>query len=117
VQLPVRLGLRSEPEPDLGLLEKSKTAGRDQHPTCLDCVLEVANTSLAYDRGEKLKLYALARIPEYWIVNVRDNLVEVYRDPQGDRYGDSFERRPGQMLDLLHWPGPQLPVTTLLGLP
>lgn len=76
-----------------------------------------SNTSLAYDRCEKLKLYARAGIPEYWIVNVRDNRVEVYRDPQGERYGDFFERGPAEMLDLLHWPGPQLAVSTLLGLP
>ncbi len=117
VQLPLRLGDHSELEPDLGLLGKHKTPGRDAHPTTLDFVLEVANTSLAYDRHEKLQLYARAQIFEYWIVNVRDNQVEVYRDPQTDRYGDSFIRQPGEFVDLVHWPGPQFPVSTLLGMP
>lgn len=106
VQLPLRLSKRSEPEPDLGLLEKSKTSGRNSHPTFLDFVLEVANTSLAYDRHEKLLLYARAGIPEYWIVNVRDNQVEVFRDPQGQRYGDSFLRKAGDFVDLFCCTGP-----------
>lgn len=117
VQLPLRVGTHSEPEPDLGLLDKSLASGLVGHPTCLDLVLEVANTSLAYDRCEKLKLYARAQIPEYWIVNVRDQWVEVYRDPQGDGYHDHFQRGPGEFLELLRLPGPRLAVSTLLGQP
>jgi Uma2 family endonuclease len=117
VQLPLRIGTHSEPEPDLGLLEKSLASGLVGHPTGLDFVLEVANTSLAYDRCEKLQLYARAQIPEYWIVNLRDQWVEVYRDPQGNGYGDHFQRGPGEFLELLRLPGPRLAVSTLLGQP
>ncbi|MBX3168761.1 MAG: Uma2 family endonuclease [Candidatus Eremiobacteraeota bacterium] len=117
VQLPLRLGNLSEPEPDLALLAIADTPGNTAHPTHVPFVLEVASTSLAYDRGEKLKLYARARIPEYWIVNVRDGQVEVYRDPQGDNYGDQFQRSRGEVLELLHLPGRIFPVSTLLGEP
>ena len=117
VQLPLRIGSHSEPEPDLGLLDKSLAVALEGHPTSLDFVLEVANTSLAYDRKEKLQLYAQARIPEYWIINLRDSLVEIYRDPQGTRYADRFRRKPGDFLELLRLPGPRLAVSTLLGVP
>jgi Uma2 family endonuclease len=83
----------------------------------LDFVLGVANTSLSYDRNEKAKLYARARIPEYWIVNLCDLQVEIFREPQGDAYLDQFVRRPGEVVELLHLPGPKLDVATLLALP
>ena len=117
VQLPLRIGERSEPEPDLSLLDKSVAATLEGHPTELDFVLEVANTSLAFDRGEKLKLYARAGIPEYWIVNLRDRIVEIYRSPQGDGYTDKYRRKPGDQLELLRLPGPLLAVNVLLGEP
>jgi len=117
VQLPIRIGSKSELEPDLSLLLKSRAVALEEHPTTVDFVLEVANTSLKFDRGEKQRLYALASIPEYWIVNVRDRMVEVYRDPQGTKYADCFRRLPGEVLELLRLPGQPFPVTTLLGEP
>ena len=117
VQLPFRIGDRSEPEPDLALLDKSLAATLEEHPTELDFVLEVANTSLAFDRREKQQLYASAGVPEFWIVNLRDRVVEVYRDPQGTRYADRFRRKPGESLELLRLPGPKLAVSVLLGEP
>ncbi|MBT9582632.1 Uma2 family endonuclease [bacterium] len=117
IQLSLRLSQRSELEPDLSLLPKDQLPPRGTHPTIVPFVLEVSNTSLSYDRGEKLKLYARAGIPEYWIVNVRDRVVEVHRDPQGDDYGDRFQRGPGDVIELLHMPCYLFPVNTLLGDP
>jgi len=49
-------------------------------------VIEVAESSLAYDRGEKAELYAAAGVADYWVVDLRDRTIEVRRDPAGGRY-------------------------------
>jgi Uma2 family endonuclease len=79
-------GLETAPEPDIvwaarGRYRRARPAARD-----VLLLIEVADTSLDDDRGEKLSLYALAGIAEYWIVNLIDRCVEVYRDPEGGRY-------------------------------
>jgi Uma2 family endonuclease len=87
VQNPVRIPLNdSEPEPDLVWVDRR--AIKDQHPQPEDLLLliEVADTSLDVDRGEKLAIYAEAGIPEYWIVNLIDEEIEVYRKPVGRDY-------------------------------
>ncbi|MEM6396542.1 MAG: Uma2 family endonuclease [Bacteroidota bacterium] len=82
-QSPISLLNHSEPEPDfLIALDKSynKSYG---HPQSDDVVLlvEVADSSLSYDRGDKARLYALAGIKEYWIVNLDDEQLEIYTKP------------------------------------
>lgn len=76
--------LDSVPEPDLAIVRGSILDYADRHPTGADAalVIEVADTSLAADR-EKRHLYARAGIREYWIINLVDSLVEVFRDPGG----------------------------------
>jgi Uma2 family endonuclease len=54
---------------------------RDNHPSQPTLLVEVADTSLIFDRERKGSLYARARLPEYWIVNLVDRVLEVYRDP------------------------------------
>jgi Uma2 family endonuclease len=84
---PVRLTQRSEPQPDFAILKP-----RDDYRTVLprpeDTMLavEVASSSLDYDRTVKLALYASSGIPEVWIVNLAAAEVEVYRSPVGDSY-------------------------------
>ena len=88
VQNPVRLSRHSEPQPDVVLLRpRPKHAGADV-PTASDVLLlvEVADTSLAYDRSTKLPMYARAGIPEVWIVDLERERVEVYRKPTEDSY-------------------------------
>jgi Uma2 family endonuclease len=68
----------------------------DAHPTTALFIIEVADTSLEYDRGCKASLYARAGIADYWIVNLVDNRVEVYRDPVPDpseRFGHRYSSR------------------------
>ena len=79
-QLPVTLGNRSEPVPDLAVV-KAQDITRESLPRTALLVIEVADTSLRKDRGFKAALYARFGIPEYWIVNVQESTVEVYRDP------------------------------------
>jgi Uma2 family endonuclease len=82
------LGLRTEPEPDVVLLQPREDDYRGKMPTPDDVLLlvEVAESSLAYDRQTKAALYAKAGIQEYWIVNLVDREIIVHRDPSRSRY-------------------------------
>lgn len=85
-QQPITLA-NSEPEPDLSVVRGAPQDYFARHPSPDDValVVEVADSSLAFDRGPKAKLYAAAGIPEYWIVNLIDRQVEVYTDPRPTR--------------------------------
>jgi Uma2 family endonuclease len=80
VQNPIRLNDFSEPEPDLALLRLRDDFYRDAHPTPADVLLiiEVADTTLAYDRQVKAPLYAKSGIEEAWIINLAEEQVEIY---------------------------------------
>lgn len=80
-QLPLALDPDSEPEPDAAVVAGTPRDYRDAHPTTALLVVEVADTTLAFDRERKRSLYARAGIAEYWIVNLADRVLEVYRDP------------------------------------
>jgi Uma2 family endonuclease len=73
----------SEPEPDLVLAQKREDYYSDQHPVSAEVflVVEVAASSLEEDHSVKVPVYAAAGIAEYWIVNLRDDLIEVFREP------------------------------------
>jgi Uma2 family endonuclease len=81
VQSPVSLDDESEPEPDLIVAPGRLADYRDAHPSRPVLVVEVAESSLGFDRLAKGSLYARAGIPDYWIVNLVDRVLEVYRDP------------------------------------
>jgi Uma2 family endonuclease len=86
-QVPVAIGTDSEPEPDFSLisLETAHQLTRDRkHPSMAELVIEVSNTSLAYDRGPKGSLYASGQIPLYWVVNLVQEVLEVYTAPAPD---------------------------------
>ena len=82
--LPVSLDDESEPEPDLVVVRGRPADYRHEHPARPTLVVEVAESSLQFDRGHKGSLYARAGIEDYWIVNLVDRIVEVYRDPGPD---------------------------------
>ena len=88
VQNPVRLSATSEPEPDLALLRPRPDRYRTGLPRAEDVLLliEVSDTTLAYDRGIKLRLYALAGIPEVWIWDLKRRRVLLFREPAGAAY-------------------------------
>lgn len=77
----------SEPEPDVAVVPVGDYDTKHPHEAFL--VIEVAESSLARDRGVKRRIYAAAGVPEYWIVDVRERSVEVYRGPRGDEYTSS----------------------------
>ena len=84
MRLPVALDEESEPEPDVTVTAGDLRDFLSSHPARPVLVVEVAETRLALDREEKGSLYARARVPEYWILNLRDRLLEVYRQPHPD---------------------------------
>ena len=88
VQRPLRLDALNEPQPDVMLLKPRADDYQDRHPGAADVLLlvEVSETSLTYDRGTKLPLYAKFGVPEVWIVDLRGAAIEVYRGPAGDAY-------------------------------
>lgn len=90
VQGPLRLDAYNEPEPDLLLLRPRGDGYRTSHPTAADVLLlvEVADSSLAYDSGAKLALYARYGVAEVWVVDLTGRMVEGYTRPGPDGYGE-----------------------------
>jgi Uma2 family endonuclease len=84
IQLPVSLDDESEPEPDLVVVPGLPTDYRQSHPQRPVLAIEVSDSSLPFDREYKGSLYARAGIQDYWIVNLVDGVLEVYRDPTPD---------------------------------
>ncbi|MBI3725898.1 Uma2 family endonuclease [bacterium] len=81
-QAPLRLAFDAEPEPDVALVAGVRDDYRDAHPTTALLVVEVADSTLRFDRDEKASLYAKAGIADYWIANLVDDVLEVRRDPR-----------------------------------
>jgi Uma2 family endonuclease len=80
IQSPISLG-DSEVQPDVAIAESRADDYEESHPETAVLVVEIAKSSLAYDRGPKSAIYASAGIADYWIVNLNNQTVEVRRDP------------------------------------
>jgi Uma2 family endonuclease len=78
---PLALGRRSRPEPDVSVVQGTPRDYRNAAPTNAALVLEVSQTSLSLDRTRKATIYARAGIPDYWIVNLVEQVLEVRGDP------------------------------------
>ena len=115
VQSPLRLDPYNEPEPDVMLLKPRADDYQGRHPGAADVLLlvEVSDTSLAYDRGMKLALYAKSGVPEVWIVDLRGAAIEVYREPVGDAYAVAERLTLGSLAPVLV-PGVAIDVGALL---
>ncbi len=111
---PVRLTRHSEPQPDFAVL-KPRDDYRRTLPRPEDTMLavEVANTSLDYDRKVKLALYARSGIPEVWIVNLAAEEVEVYRTPVADRYAAVVRAGRSDNMTIEAIPGVLIPVAKI----
>ena len=93
VQGPLDLSPSSQPEPDIAVVRGTARDYAGAHPTTALLVVEVSESTLAFDRGEKASLYASAGVPEYWVLNLLDRCLEVYRDPvpvAGQPYGYGY---------------------------
>ena len=102
----------SEPEPDFAVVPQSDYDA--DHPSQAYLVIEVAESSLAMDRGKKLRLYASCAIPEYWVVNLPERCIEVFTEPMPGAYGnvERFER--GQQIRLVAFPEVSFAVSDVL---
>jgi Uma2 family endonuclease len=116
VQNPVVLGEHDAPQPDLTLLRR-RSEGYPGHPRASDMLLvvEVADTSLSYDRGIKMPLYARMGIPEAWLVDLQADRIAVYREPTGGQYASVRLLSRGETLSPLPVPDVTLSTDDILG--
>jgi Uma2 family endonuclease len=112
IQMPMALGYDSEPEPDLAVIPGSSEDYPDAHPSTAVLVVEVADSSLLRDRN-KASLYARAGIPEYWLENLVDGCLEVYREPKDGAYTSRTILRAGDSVSPLARPEAKIPVASL----
>jgi Uma2 family endonuclease len=113
-QNPIGLpALVSVPEPDLAWVRRR--SHRKVHPQAADVflIVEVAETSLPFDRGRKARIYATVGIADYWIVNIPGSCVEVRRDPQGGAYQSIQTFHAGESIPLLAFPEVAFPVDAI----
>ncbi len=120
-QLPLALDPASEPEPDVTVVRGSWRDYPNDHPSDPVLVVEIADSSLHFDRTRKQSLYARARVPDFWIVNLVDRRIEVYRDPisskeapYGWAYGQIKHVEPGETIAPLEIPDAKIAVSDLL---
>lgn len=102
----------SEPEPDVAVVPPGDYD--DAHPNQAYLIIEVADTSLAKDRGVKAALYAESGVPEYWVVNLKDKLIEVHTDIVQGTYTRVTPYRKGETLHLGQFPEVEIPVDRIL---
>ena len=116
VQNPVQLDSESLPQPDIALLRPRDDFYSTHHPGPEDVFLlvEVSDPTLNYDRRTKSMLYGAAGIIEYWIVNLSEQRIEVYREPQSDGYRTTTRYAPGETLSLLAFPGVDIDTAEIL---
>ncbi len=98
-QNPIHLNNRSEPEPDISVAKFKSDDYRQNHPTAdeLWVVIEVADSSLNVDRTIKAPLFAEANIPEYWIINIPEKQIEVFKKPENGKYQISNIFKKGKL--------------------
>ena len=120
-QGPLALDEESEPEPDVAVVPGSFRDYVAGHPSRPALVVEVSESSLAVDRSHKGSLYARAGLPDYWIVNLVDRVLEVYRQPTADpaapfgwRYGSTEVLGREASVSPLALPGARVRVADLL---
>ena len=120
-QLPIALDDDSEPEPDVAVVPRDPERYRGGHPGRPALIVEVAESSYRIDHGYKASLYARAGVPEYWIIDVVRETVEVHRGPEasseavhGWRYGTIDALRPPATVRPLIAPETAIPVADLL---
>ena len=115
VQNPIRLDDHNEPQPDFALLRPREDRYRDALPGPADIllVIEVAESSLAYDRTVKANLYARSGIPELWIVDLTAAQTLVFRDPSPEGYRTVTEAPGGAVLEPTQLPGVRIETGTL----
>jgi Uma2 family endonuclease len=121
IQLPLKLGTKSGPEPDIAVVVGGAREYAKQHPTTAALIVEVADSSLRLDRGTKAALYARANVPEYWILDLKNRVLEVCREPKrmedqplGHHYGSIMRYTEHDAVSPLLAPASPISVADLL---
>ena len=116
VQDPIVLDNFSEPEPDIVLAKWNENEYLDKHPTPEDIylVMEISDTTLAYDRDDKSLAYARAGIGQYLLLNTSEQTIEDYREPAKDGYDFKKTHRIGDKFSLVAFPEIEIKVDEIL---
>lgn len=118
LQDPVQLDAYSEPEPDIAVVHPSLSFYADHHPSPDEVylIVEIADTTIDRDLGSKASLYTAAGIMDYWVLNVAQQQLHVFRDPQPDGYQRQMILKAQQSLHLLAFPGCLMTVKECFGI-
>jgi Uma2 family endonuclease len=113
--MPIIAGDHSEPEPDIAIVAHRDDYYKHEHPSPRDVALlvEVAHSSLTFDLGRKLRLYASSEISEYWVVDIEHKSIHVHRSPSGNQYTDVVTLQAGNTIAPLAAPACQVGVDWL----
>jgi Uma2 family endonuclease len=115
VQNPVALHEFSEPEPDLSVLRPPVLSYQERHPEPADIffLIEVADSSLRFDREGKVPLYASCDIPETWLVDVNDKAITIFSQPDGTAYQQITTYKSGDSIRLSMFPDVEIALSDL----
>ncbi len=115
IQHPLQVASDAVPEPDVAIVEaRDPRAYLEEHPRTALLVIEVSHHSLRRDMDFKAQLYARAGVREYWVENLVDDEIEVFREPHADGYGSRRTYRRGESIVLVSFPDVELAVDELL---
>jgi len=116
IQNPIRLSDYDEPEPDIVLADLRKFDGkRHPRPDEIILIIEVSDSTVKYDRDQKLPLYAEVEIPEVWIVNLPNEIVEVHTKPKFGLYQLAQIYNRGDILQSEAIPNLEIEVEKIIG--
>jgi Uma2 family endonuclease len=114
-QAPVSILETSQPEPDVAVVSGEIDDYDDRHPNSTLLIVEVADTTLRFDRGKKAKIYSKAKLQEYWIVNLNADQIEVFRQPDGEGdFAEKFIVKRGDRISPVGAPNAVIEVEQLL---
>ncbi|MBS0266129.1 MAG: Uma2 family endonuclease [Planctomycetes bacterium] len=105
--------LDSAPQPDIAWVKRDDYSSGRPQPAAVLGIIEVADSSLDYDRGTKARLFATGGIVDYWVVNIPDRCVEVFRQPRDGEYRSHECFKPGDEIQPLAFPAVNFPVAPL----
>ena len=108
---------RSEPEPDLLIVPGKPHDYRERHPSPEEAalVVEVAHSSLSFDLGRKQRLYARAGVPEYWVIDIPNTCIHVFREPSREGFSAATRLGHGATIKPLRAGGSAVDVSAILG--